>query len=352
MSYEDGWAALNLEMPKRVPRTEYSAHMHWDLIRSVTGKQVSPQSSDSEKTNAGNAFVKAWNYDYMWTTGIGSKELAACHTSMGHAEYASGGTDRNDTLFCPFSSPEEALSFDPLETYEKPDPAELKIRFEQHYRNQCDKYPDTVNSAGIYITLVSGLIDIFGWDMMLMAMGTDPDRFGTVTNRYAEWIQSYFDVLAETTVPVAMVHDDIVWTSGPFCSPEWYRQYVFPHYHDFLKPLRDSGKKIIFTSDGNYTMFIDDIAKAGVDGFVMEPTTDMAYIAENYGKTHSFIGNADTRILLNGDPASIRTEVKRCMDIGKQCPGFFMAVGNHIPPNTPVNNALYYNRVYEEMSVR
>ena len=25
MSYEDGWAAINLQMPKRVPRTEYSA---------------------------------------------------------------------------------------------------------------------------------------------------------------------------------------------------------------------------------------------------------------------------------------------------------------------------------------
>jgi len=37
MSYEDGWAALNLEMPKRIPRTEYSATMHWDLMKVVTG---------------------------------------------------------------------------------------------------------------------------------------------------------------------------------------------------------------------------------------------------------------------------------------------------------------------------
>ena len=32
--------------------------------------------------------------------------------------------------------------------------------------------------------------------------------------------------------------------------------------------------------------------------------------------------------------------------------GFFMAVGNHIPANTPVENALYYNEVYEELSRR
>jgi len=61
------------------------------------------------------------------------------------------------------------------------------------------------------------------------------------------------------------------------------------------------------------------------------------------------IGNADTRFLLNGTKEQIRAEVQRCMDIGKKCPGFFMAVGNHIPPNTPVENALYYNEVYEEI---
>jgi hypothetical protein len=29
-----------------------------------------------------------------------------------------------------------------------------------------------------------------------------------------------------------------------------------------------------------------------------------------------------------------------------------MAVGNHIPSNTPVENALYYNEMYEKYSVR
>ena len=78
----------------------------------------------------------------------------------------------------------------------------------------------------------------------------------------------------------------------------------------------------------------------------------MAYIAEKYGKTHSFIGNADTRILLRGSKEDICNEVKRCMDIGKKYPGFFMAVGNHIPANTPVENALYYNECYEKLSKR
>ena len=110
--------------------------------------------------------------------------------------------------------------------------------------------------------------------------------------------------------------------------------------------------KIAYCSDGNFSMFIDDIADTGVNGFIIEPTTDMKYIAEKYGKTHFFIGNFDTRILMNGTKKQIEQEVERCMAIGKDGSGFFMAVGNHIPANTPVDNAIYYNEVYERMSRR
>ena len=40
------------------------------------------------------------------------------------------------------------------------------------------------------------------------------------------------------------------------------------------------------------------------------------------------------------------------MNIGSDCPGFFLAVGNHIPANVPVENAIYYNQCYEELAWR
>ena len=76
-------------------------------------------------------------------------------------------------------------------------------------------------------------------------------------------------------------------------------------------------------------------------------------VEEDYCQyVNPFIGNADTRILLSGSREEIYSEVKRCMDIGKACPGFIMAVGNHIPPNTPVENCLYYNEVFEKLRRR
>jgi len=352
MSYKDGFAAINLEMPKRVPRTEYSVSAHWEVVSKVTGIDVTYESDPEIQNEAALQFTKAWNYDFMWSVLISKGVFGEYHTKMGHANYADGNTDYSDDVACPFNDVSDVLDFDFYKAYGKRDKKELIKNFENHYRANCERFPDAVNMTGVYVTCMSGLIDVFGWDMLLTAAGEDPKMFGEMTNRYAAWIGQYFDALAESDVPVVMVHDDIVWTEGAFIHPDWYRKYIFPNYKNYFRPIIESGKKLMFTSDGNYTEFIDDIAGCGVHGFILEPLTDMRYVAEKYGKTHVFVGNADTRVLLYGSRDDIYNEVKRCMDIGKNCPGFFMAVGNHIPANTPVDSVLYYNEVYEMMSAR
>jgi hypothetical protein len=353
MSYSDGWAALNLEMPARVPRTEYSlAEYHFPLIKRVTGLDVSDASSPAEKARARRAMREAWNFDFSWSTYLVTQLIEKKRTRMGHAVYGASGADKDVRVECPFSTPEEALAFDPLETYGPIDESAMKAAFEAHYRQNVEALPNEVNMTGTYVTLISGLIEIFGWEIMLEAMGDDPAGFGAVANRYADWMMPAFRALAAADVPCVMIHDDIVWTSGAFINPAWYRKYVFPNYARYFAPILESGKKLVYTSDGSYTQFIDDIAQAGAQAFVLEPSTDMAYIAEKYGRTHAFIGNADTRILLSGTPDMIRTEVRRCMDIGKSCPGFIMAVGNHIPANTPIENCLIYEEASRDMSRR
>ncbi len=352
MSYNHGMAALNLEMTDRVPRTEYSADFYWDLVNKVTGSQLSPDSCETDKNAGSRAFKEAWNYDLSWSILFHNNIFGDHRTKMGHAEYASGGTDYSSEVSSPFSSYKDVLDIDFEATYEVPSHRELVQMCNNHYNKQKSLSPDSVTMTGVYATLVSGLLEVFGWDFLLMAAGMDQDGFGDTANRYAKFMTPYFEALADCDSEVIMVHDDIVWTSGAFISPSWYRKYIFPNYKKMFAPLHEAGKKILYTSDGNFTDFIDDIADVGINGFVMEPTTDMAQIARKYGKTHSFIGNADTRILLKGSKEDIYNEVKRCMDIGKDCPGFMMAVGNHIPSNTPLENALYYNQVYEQLSRR
>ncbi len=352
MSKEIGMRALRLEETDRVPRTEYSIDgYHYDAVRAVTGIPVYADSDPALKTQARKAFMTAWNYDFCWSTLVTGDHLKGRKTGMGHAAYAADGSDLVDNRQCPFDTPEAALALDPMSEYGVLDIPTLTADFNKSYYGGVDYFPDAAHMTGVYITCISGLIEIFGWDMLLYAAGTDPDAFGALTNRYVDWVSQYFTALIQCDSPVIMVHDDMVWTEGAFMHPDWYRNYVFPNYERLIRPLREAGKIVLFTSDGTFTKFVNDLAPI-FNGFVMEPTTDMGYIAERYGKTHSFVGNADTRVLLYGTKDDIYAEVKRCMDIGKKYNGFFMAVGNHIPANTPVDACLWYNEAYMSMCKR
>ena len=351
MSLSDGMAALKLEMPDRVPRSENSADFHWPLIRKVTGIDIHNDSPWEFKSEAAKSFRRAWNYDYIWSVLISTDEFGEKRTSMGHAEYAEGGTDRDENIFQLFNDPEDVFKFDPLNEFGIKNLGEITKRFDAHYEEQVNAGEDLVSMTGVYTTCVSGLIALLGWETLLEAAGIDSVKFGEFTNRYCQWMDQYFRALANSKSPVVMIHDDLVWTSGPFIAPEWYRKYVFPNFKRMFGYLKEAGKIVMFTSDGDFTAFIDDLAPF-VNAFIMEPMTDFNYIAEKYGKTHAFVGNADTRVLLFGSKEDIYNEVKRIMDIGKKYPGFFMSVGNHIPPNTPIESALYYNEVYEKLSKR
>nr|WP_285962834.1 uroporphyrinogen decarboxylase family protein [Oscillatoria laete-virens] len=364
-------------MTDRVPRTEYSVEWyHTDLVKLVTGidplaseQQVKPDqvehtslgvNSSVDTQNVDNRmramkeFMRKWDYAIQWATPTGAGELAKRGrvTKMGHASYDGHDGDIDRNVGCPFKTVEEALNFDPAKEYGAVDEEALVKEFNAHWAKWNGYWKDcTLTMGGVYITLFSGLIEIFGWDMLLLAMGEDSKKFTKVVDSYAEWIAQFYRAWGKSDAPVIMSHDDICWTSGPVASPAWYRQNIFPHYKKLWAPLLEADKKLIFTSDGKYDMFFDDIVECGARTLVMEPCSDMASFAKKYGKTHGFIGNADTRILLRGNRDEIRAEVKRCMDIGRDCPGFIMAVGNHIPANTPIDSCLWYQEAYLEMSV-
>jgi uroporphyrinogen-III decarboxylase len=126
-------------------------------------------------------------------------------------------------------------------------------------------------------------------------------------------------------------------------SPDFYRAAIFPRYKELWRVLKEAGKKVLFCSDGDWTMFIDDIAEAGADGFIFEPMVSLDAVVERYGKTHCIVGSkSDCRTLTFGTKDDIRREIDATLELAFECPGFMYAVGNHIPSNVPVDNALYY----------
>ena len=341
-----------MQMPSCVPRTEYSAHVHWDLVKKVTGIDTDILEN-REKASA--KFIKDWDYSLLWYVNIQKNYLERYGkiSNMGHsvyAESAEGKSDKDEEVFTLFDDIDDALALDCVRFYGQFDEKELIRTYEKEYASMRKAYPDTVNMGGVYITLVSGLTYVYGWEMFLECMAYK--EFDKVMQSYYEWVKQFYDAFAKSSVPVLMMHDDITWTSGKFASREWYDRNVLPYLKKLLEPCKRAGKKILFTSDGDYGEFTDAIVDSGADMLFFEPGSDMEGFAKRHGKTHGFVGDVDTRVLLTGTKEDIEREVRRVMRFGKEYPGFVCAVGNHIPPNTPVENALWYDEFYRKYSVR
>jgi len=346
MSYARGWQAIHLEMSDRIPHTEYIFHRQFTL--KMTG--LDPESRDpGEREQATIKLARALDYDFMWSAYFMPYE--GLRTEMGHGQYTETGTDIVEAV-TPFTSPEQVLAFEPERDIRAPSAGELtELVRAWHARAQAD-YPEAVLPGGFYRGVFTWAILTFGWEQFMLAAAIDEPRFDRILEGFTRITRRVVDAHIAARIPIFLWHDDLVWSQGPPFRPQWYRKYIFPRYRRLWAPLREAGIKILFCCDGDFTAFIDDLAEAGCDGFIFEPYTSLAEIVERYGRTHVIMGNIDTRILTFGSHDQIRAEVKRCGDLGRGCPGYFFAVGNHIPYNVPIPAIECYLEAIREMGRR
>ena len=329
MSYTIGIDTIHLRPTPRLAHTEYCSNDA--LMRRVFQE-------------TGMSMEEAWEYDFLWSTNDGPVPWSerGRTTDMGHAEFLENGVDRREPQRCPFGDVTEVWDFDAVAEYGVTDFDALVTYYEQCYREAQTAHPNQVYTGGYYKTLVSGAIDIFGWDMLLTA-AADLGRFENALDSIYRQSLHHCRAWAKTSVEVFISHDDMVWSQGPFLRPDFYRSAIFPRYRELWAILKAAGKKVLFCSDANWTMFLDDIADAGADGFIFEPMVSLDAVVERFGQSHCIIGSkVDCRTMTYGTQDEIRAEIDATMRLAHECPGFMCAIGNHLPSNVPVENAMFY----------
>jgi hypothetical protein len=273
----------------------------------------------------------------------------------------------------PFTEPEQIWDFDPdpwgedagkaiepdyaLKNFRwcfQPETWKSRIAGEDEQWGRLEKvFPGKFTDArSFYCTSFMWGICIFGWDVFLMALGTDPDRTGKALQRISavtEKMYQYFALCDNAEFVVA--HDDLCMTSGPVISPEWYRKYIYPEYEKIFAPIKKAGKTVIFLSDGNVLPLAHDIAPM-VDGFIFESSTPADFMFENFGKDKCLIGGIDARVLTFGTENEVEKHVKDVIAKGGQCPGYVIACSNTIPANVPIKNVYACFKAVEQYRFR
>ena len=322
---------IHLRAASRWGHTEYSLEYHKAYVRRLTGLEA-------KDAGAMQRMFEKWGVDLLWSTNDGLHDGwrgRGRATNMGHAAYAADGSDFVLAEQSPFRNAQEVWAFDPAAEYGLPDFGRQVDAYEQWYCEKCEQFPDQLVTGGYYKTLVSGAIEVFGWEMLLEA-AADAPKMERVWDAFFRFTKFHMDAWARTSVGVVIQHDDFVWSAGPFMNPKVYREVLIPRYARMWKELKAAGKKVLFCSDGTFTQFTEDLADAGADGFIFEPTTDWKTMVERFGRTHCLIGSdVDCRDLSYGTWETVKRKVDRTLELAKGCRGVILAVGNHLPANIP-----------------
>ena len=197
--------------------------------------------------------------------------------------------------------------------------------------------------AGYYKTIMSGAIASFGWDMLLEA-AADQRKFERVLDSFFRLTLHHMQAWAKTTTPVFIQHDDMVWDGRAVSASRLLSASDLSSLCGVVEGAargREEGAVLAPMGALRCSWMIS--CRPGADGLIFEPLTDLDVVVKRYGKTHCIVGSkVDCRTLTFGRKEQIAAEVDATLKVAMDCPGFICAVGNHIPSNVPVENALFY----------
>ncbi len=356
--------AVSGRFPDRIPHWEqiYSP----EYIKMVTG--IDPLENSREAVIAmirGHPIdVAVMHYEEVPL----SSSVAADTIRIGENEYTlprwnTGTTERWD-WGSGFDSIEDVLAYDPLNEinfigkhfiadYDFSLPAgELARSFQSELDQQREDFGDTaLELAGFYNTLFMWPLLTFGWENLLLLCGGYPKEMKRLLKGFAERSRRAFEAIALTDTRLVWSHDDICCSRGPVVSPAWLRDFLYPYYEEFWSIAHKGGKRVLFISDGDVTAIADDVFSLGADGILSEPYTDWKKLAWKH-PDKMLIGQGDNRVLLGSNPSAIKSMVREMVETARDCPGYFMHVGNSITHTTPIDAIKAYFEASEQMGYK
>jgi uroporphyrinogen decarboxylase len=196
-------------------------------------------------------------------------------------------------------------------------------------------------------------------DNFLLDLAAEPTKAGLLLDRLVEAHLAGLDRLLPVlgdNVDLIQLGDDLGTESGPFFSPDMYREFFKPRHKAIVSHIKKKapGLKIFLHSCGSIYKLLPDIIEAGFD--VVNPVQISAHEMEperlkrEFGRDVTFWGGGcDTQhILAQGTPQQVRDNVRRNIDAFAPGGGFvFCQVHNILSEVPPANVVAMYKAAME-----
>ena len=177
---------------------------------------------------------------------------------------------------------------------------------------------------------VAPMLVSMGLDGFSYALADDPDLVREVLRRYVDWQVVVTQHLIEMGFDCLWSFDDVAYKSGPFCSPQVFREMLLPAFRRSAEAITIPW---IFHSDGNIMRLMDDLLTLGMNAVhPIEPECmSLREMKERYGHRVCLVGNVSVDTLGRGTPDEVRALVRECIATAGPGGGYMISSSNSIP---------------------
>ena len=230
-----------------------------------------------------------------------------------------------------------------------PDP--IDPRRYQPVRDGLTRDPDTFN-----IVMWRGPFEVAGFirslDGLMIDLAAAPARAERLLRAAAEFQAALIDEVAPMGVDAVMIGDDYGRQRGLMVSPEMWRRLIAPSLKMLVERVLAHDLPFVLHSDGDVSAIVPDLIEMGVA--VLNPVQpeccDVFALKRQYGRDICLYGATPTQsLLVHGTPGQVRARLRETVHVMSQGGGYIFAPSFTIIEGTPVENAMAFIEVIEEL---
>ncbi|MCL2404362.1 MAG: uroporphyrinogen decarboxylase family protein [Defluviitaleaceae bacterium] len=146
--------------------------------------------------------------------------------------------------------------------------------------------------------------------------------------------------LAEAGVDVALLCSDYCDKSGPFLTPELFREFIQPYLSKIIEECKQLGMYTIKHSDGNIMPILDQLVECKPHALhSLDPAceVDIKEVKARVGHMVALCGNVNCALLQSGTDEELIAGAKYCLTHGRPGGGYIFTTSNlpfrGVPPH-------------------
>lgn len=183
---------------------------------------------------------------------------------------------------------------------------------------------------------VAQLCELMGMTEAMMALmdEDEEDAMADFLAMCADYAAQYARLQIEAGAAVIGVGD----AAASLIGPRLYEQFALPFEQRLIRAVHDAGAAVRLHICGNIGPVLPLVGRTGADIVDCDHMVDMEEAAACFPEEMAVCGNFDpVRVLLQGTPELVKSEVRRCAGLGALHRNL-VAPGCEVPPDTPEEN--------------